>query len=54
MNKSEIRRAVKKALLELGDYKNIKVYDVNSDTDYTGSTWLNIEVKLDEKKKRKR
>lgn len=34
----------------MGYYKNIKVYDVNSDTDYTGSTWLNIEVKLDEKK----
>lgn len=40
-------------MLETGLYKNVKILDVTFDEDYTGKTWVNVEISTDEKVKKK-
>lgn len=47
--KATLKKAFRKAMLESGCYKNIKVWDVTFDKDYTGKTWINIEISADKK-----
>lgn len=47
--KAQIKKAVKKGLMESGILKNVKVWNVEVDTDYLGKEWINIEISANKK-----
>lgn len=53
MTKSGMKKLIRKALLESGEFKNVKVWDIETRNDsWDGKKWLNIEISLNSKRKK--